>query len=126
MFRQVAGEVFADKSCKKRARVKTGALMSKKLNRGNSEVTSRLALKKERLALDREKVIRSEIEYIVKVCNLPDLREIAEDDELDFTQKIRCIRKILHGEPKEQAVVEPIQRFNNLRPAHFKRPMIRL
>jgi hypothetical protein len=67
-----------------------------------------LALKKERLALDREKVIRSEIEYIVKVCNLPDLREIAEDDELDFTQKIRCIRKILHGEPKEQTVVETL------------------
>ena len=63
--------------------------------------TQELALKNKKLDLDREKFERTHIEEIVRICKKKTVREIAQDEEKNYTEKIKAIRVIMFGDEDE-------------------------
>src|SRR6185295_17285792 len=58
----------------------------------------RIALRRERLQLDREKFQRTYVEEIVSMCNHPKVRAAAEKNGASYAQKVREVTRIMFGE----------------------------
>jgi hypothetical protein len=63
----------------------------------------RIALRRERLQLDREKFQRTHVEYIIDTCCDPVVRAAAENNDASYAQKVREVTRIMFGDGKPNA-----------------------
>jgi len=66
--------------------------------------TQELDLKKQALELQRARYQRSDAEYLVKACNDPKMRAVAENDELSYAEQVRAARIFMFGDDDEPEV----------------------